>query len=324
MKLFNRVTLSSSLAALLLAGCGGGGGGGGGTTSPSLGGVAAVGAPIVGGTVTVACAGGSAMTATTAAGGTWQVTSSGQTLPCAVQISGGTAGGVANTTPYHSIAITFGTVNITPLTDLVVANLVGSAPATWFTSVTPNGLLAVTPGQVAAALQVVSDALGMTAVLAGANPLTANFVPTNGELLDDVLEALAAAGATHQALLALASNVSFSAPIGFNFLNAYATVVAHGGGSGDGSGAGSGTLRVGISVAGQTTTFDVAGVDAPATQSEFCDELTADPTFTGIGASGGGTLTITSCAFSGNVGTIGANLSVQGQSLPYTITYTYL
>ncbi|MEO7937468.1 MAG: hypothetical protein ABIR55_02505 [Burkholderiaceae bacterium] len=324
MKLLKKMAFSSCLVAMGLAGCGGGDP----APAPVLGGVAAVGTPIVGGTVSVACAGGSPVTTVTLAGGAWQVAMSGQTLPCALEISGGSVGGVANNTPYHSIAITLGNVNITPLTDLVVANLTGLAPGTWFGGIQSAALQAVTPGQVAAASQAVTNALGMTSTLAGNNPLTATFVAAHGNLLDDVLQALAAAGANHQSLLALAVNAGFSAPNGFNFTGAYASVVAgnglQGNGGGTGTGTGTGSLRVGVTVAGQTSTIDIAGVAAPASQAEFCNDLSSDPTFAGIGASGGGTLTISSCSFSGNVGTIGANLSLQGLSVPYTITYTYL
>jgi hypothetical protein len=84
---------------------------------------------------------------------------------------------------------------------------------------------------------------------------------------------------------------------------------------------------VAVSVAGQPApAFDVAGVAAPATQTAFCNDLTSDPVFTDIGTNGGGTLTINSCSYSGNVGTVNATLSLTGQpvTLPYTMTFTYL
>jgi hypothetical protein len=43
------------------------------------------------------------------------------TFPCAVQLNGGTINNVANTTPLHSNALVSGTLNVTPLTDLIVA-----------------------------------------------------------------------------------------------------------------------------------------------------------------------------------------------------------
>ncbi len=57
-----------------------------------------------------------------------------------------------------------------------------------------------------------------------------------------------------------------------------------------------------------------------------CNGLTSDTTFSGIAASGGGSLTITSCSFSSNVGTVSASLSVTGVpvAIPYTVRYNYL
>jgi len=214
-------------------------GGGSGTAvtaaaATTLGGTAAVGAPIVGGTVNVTCAGGSGLSATTGNTGAWQVTVSGQTLPCAVRISGGTVNTLANGTDYHTIALSFGTANITPLTDLITANLAGSAPGTWFGALDSAALQALTEARVSAALQAVSTALGLTNALDGANPITRAFSPVNGDLLDDILEALANAGAAYADLLANAQTGNFTAPAGFDFQSALAAVqAAHGGSSGN-------------------------------------------------------------------------------------------
>ena len=115
--------------------------------STTLSGTAAVGAPIVGAAVNVTCAAGAALSniPATSAIGAWSVTLSGQTLPCAVQVSGGTVNGAANTTTYQSIANAYGIVNVTPLTDLLVANLAGSAAAAF----TPAQLAAITPANIA-------------------------------------------------------------------------------------------------------------------------------------------------------------------------------
>jgi hypothetical protein len=219
-------------ASLILAACGGGDSA---ATPPSLSGTAAVGMPIVGGTVDVVCAGGSALSTTTGSAGAWQVATSGQTLPCAVRVSRGTVGGSANGTPYHSIALSFDTVNITPLTDLVIANLAGKAPAAWFSGINAAALQGVSNAAVNGALGKVNAALGLTATLNGANPLTTSFTATNGNLIDDILEAIAkarqAAGLEYAAFLALAAQTNFSAPTSFNFSTAYAAVKAAGGGT---------------------------------------------------------------------------------------------
>ena len=109
-------------AAAGLAACGGGDDGGATTPAPaatSLSGTAAVGAPIAGGTVQVRCSGANVLESVTSASGTWRVDTTGQSLPCAVRVTGGNlAAGQA----LHSVALSFDTLNITPLTDLIVAN----------------------------------------------------------------------------------------------------------------------------------------------------------------------------------------------------------
>ncbi|MDH4283984.1 MAG: hypothetical protein OEV35_01565 [Gallionellaceae bacterium] len=190
------------VSGLLLAGCGGGGGGGGGgiaSVSSALGGTAAIGAPIAGGTIHVKCATGSMLTTTTGSMGDWQVTLSGQTLPCAVQVN-------ANGTFYHSIATALGTVNVTPLTDLVVANMAGTAtPSTWFSGLDSAKLTAITASNVDGALTQVRSALAF-APLNTINPLTTAFTPIPGDNSDNILSALKATGVAHTTLLGGASS----------------------------------------------------------------------------------------------------------------------
>lgn len=185
-KLF-RLVAPALISTVFLTACGGSDT----AVAPStLSGTAAVGLPIVGGTVDVKCAGGSALSTTTSATGTWQVTISGQTLPCAVQVSGGNLGtstGAPQSQPFHSIAVSIGTVNVTPLTDLVVANLTGANPGTWFSAAS---FTAVNANTIATALNTVSTALGLNSQLGTINPLTASFQAQNGDRIDDILEAL--------------------------------------------------------------------------------------------------------------------------------------
>jgi hypothetical protein len=220
------------VSSLFLAACGGGSDSAATPAATTLSGTAAVGAPIVKGSINVVCAGGSPLSTETSSTGAWQVTTSGQTLPCAVQVNGGTIGGSANTTPYHSIAMSLGTVNITPLTDLVVANLAGKAPSAWFTGISAATLQGIANGALNTALGNVNTALGLGGPLNGANPLTTPFSATNGDLIDDILEAMAYAnenaGSSYASLLALAAGTHFSAPAGFNFSTAYAAVTTPG------------------------------------------------------------------------------------------------
>lgn len=206
----------------LLSGCGSSSSDSGSAApSVALGGVAAVGAPIAGGTITVKCAAGSALpTTTTSATGAWQVTITGQTLPCAVQVSGGTINAVLNTVDYHSFATSAGTLNISPITDLVVANLGNAAvPSTWFSGLNGAALNALTVTKVNAALAQVRTGLAL-APLNDINPLTVTFNPVSGNGMDDILTALQAALANTNVTLATlrtaASGANFIAPVGFN------------------------------------------------------------------------------------------------------------
>ena len=229
-----RGALPALISAVFLSACGGGDT----AIAPStLSGTAAVGLPIVGGTVDVKCAGGSALSATTSSTGSWQVTISGQTLPCAVQVSGGLVGGTAQTQPFHSIAVSLGTVNVTPLTDLVVANLTGATPGTWFSAVSFTG---INSQNISTALNTVSTALGLSSQLGTINPLTAAFQAQNGDTMDDILEAFRAAitavSSDYAALLAAASSNNLSTFTGFGsaFTTAYVDLTGgtnNGGGS---------------------------------------------------------------------------------------------
>ncbi len=162
-------------------------------TTNILNGVAAVGTPILDANVSVVCSSGSPLSTTTSStGGVWQVTLSGQTLPCAVELGNGKVNGVTNTTLYHSIAVEAGTTNITPLTDLMVANLAGTtSPATWFSGLTSNqrSLASVTQTRVKSALSALSITLNGLP-LSSNNPITTPFTPQKGNTTDDMLTAL--------------------------------------------------------------------------------------------------------------------------------------
>lgn len=251
----NVFKLASLVAGtLVLSSCLGGGGGGSNAPSGStLSGVAAVGTPIVNGTINVICAAGSDFTTTTGSTGAWQATLSGQTLPCAVEVSGGTINGAAKTTSYSSIAIAPGTVNVTPLTDLMVANLVGTAtPSIWFAglSTNPAPLAAITQTQVNTALTRLGALLNGLTPLSTTNPITTTFTPTSGNVSDDMLTALATAmtntGVAYDLLLINAAN-NIEPILGFDtaLTNAYAGTVS-------GGGSGTASYMVGGSVSGLT------------------------------------------------------------------------
>jgi mono/diheme cytochrome c family protein len=117
----------ATLAAL--SACGGGGGGsiGSPTSGTSVSGVAATGLAIANGQVGFKCASGSTAGATTLADGSYSVDIDKVTLPCVARVDYKDANGVLQ--KLHSVVLAAGTVNITPVTDMVVANLSSSGVA---------------------------------------------------------------------------------------------------------------------------------------------------------------------------------------------------
>jgi hypothetical protein len=94
-----------------------------------LSGVAAVGAPIVNAPVVAKCANGSgfSLNVTTNAQGAFSGEVSASALPCALKVTGASI-------TLHSYALAAGVINITPLTDLIVANASTLDPSLWYAS----------------------------------------------------------------------------------------------------------------------------------------------------------------------------------------------
>lgn len=232
MNILVRLLSVGTTVCALLASCGGGGGND--TPAPNIFGVAEgdSNAPLINSTVNVSCAKGSAL-ATTNSTGAWQVALSGQTPPCAVKVSGGTIHTVANTQLYHSIAVNQGTVNVTPLTDLMVANLAGTAtPSTWFAglSANPAPLTAITQTQVNTSLANLSTVLSGLPPLSTINPITTVLTFYSGNVISDMQAAFATAisntpSVTYATLLGDAATSTTAGP-SFNaaLLAAYAGI----------------------------------------------------------------------------------------------------
>lgn len=205
---------------LTLGACGGGdsdpappgGGGTPGSLALSLTGTAAVGAAVVSAPVEARCASGTG-TATSRTDGSFDVTVSGGSLPCVLRVTapGGTV--------LHSVAIGTGSsarANISPLTDLAVAHLVGAAPSTLWDSVAVERLTAPNITQAISAVFAVIQAAGIDTADIG-NPFSAALVPpsgtTPGNAYDQALDALQAAlVAAGSSLSELRERVSASAP----------------------------------------------------------------------------------------------------------------
>lgn len=194
-----RVALAPLAASLLLAACGGGDtmdlASSKAENMATGSGVAAVGAPLAGASVSIRCAGGAPLSLVTDASGAFTFPVSGLQLPCAARVSGGSAGGVANTRTLHSVFAVFGRVNVTPLTELLVARLVEGEPAGYFDAFTTAGQASKVSsnGIKAAQTQLVQylQNLGVsTSALSGDNIVTGAFLPVPSDPHDATLEAL--------------------------------------------------------------------------------------------------------------------------------------
>ena len=317
--------------------------------STQLAGIAAVGAPIANGAVQVRCAGATSavLQTTTSATGAWQVNTTGQALPCAARVSGGNLpAGQA----LHSVALEFGTLNLTPLTDLIVANATGRAPGLWWGSTGPADLASFSAPGVSQALNQVRSALGL-APLQTLDPRTVAFTATPKDAVDAMLEALqkalATSGLTYASLLGEASKAAFTLSDSFRatIKTAYNTITVGNPGAGPGvdvdvdTGPGTGTgpgtsgnytLTLNVVASGMALPpVTITNLPKPATQSEFCDDINSASSGIGLNQSipaGTGTLKINSCSFNGTVGQVSATVSLTSPvslNVPYTVTYTY-
>lgn len=344
-------TLAGIGVSVTLVGCFGDGG-----DPVDLQGTAAIGMPVSGGAVRVKCAAGSALQTVTDANGDWSVTFSGQTMPCAIQVSGGNLpGGIT----LHSVALQPGVANVTPLTDLIVANLAGENPADWFASFDADRIKNITNASIATALTHVRDALKLS-VLNNIDPLRTEFQARRGNPMDDILEAMAnaldSAGLSYSQLTTAAQNTgAFLALTSFSsaLASAHDQIVTGGkepgtggnnpsggngsssgggstGGSGSGGAAGNNyTLTLNVNAAGVATTTVLKNVAKPSTESEFCGEISNPSSSTSLSQQlqgAAGSLRIDSCSFNGTVGNVSATLSITSPvsiTVPYSVVYTY-
>jgi len=185
--------------SVALIGCGGSDGSGGSTPTPTptsitIAGTAVKGAPLASAAVTVKCGTGTGAT-TTAADGAYTVEITSGALPCVVEVVAGDG------TTYHSLVSGTGntgtfTANVSPLTEMVVAQFSAAAPATFFSAFGSSSTVPTT--DVAAANSYVQTAMAGLADLAGINSLTDTLVVGNtlDQKIDAVVAGLAAAGLT--------------------------------------------------------------------------------------------------------------------------------
>lgn len=170
----------------------------GGSSSLSLSGVVAKGAALAGATVTANCAAGTATPVTASGTGTYTLTITGGALPCVLQATGtGADAGLV----LHSVATGSGssaTSNITPVTELLVAQLAGQDPAAFMTAADATLLnsTVTTTNIDAAKTEVISTlaAAGLdTTALGSADMVSGTLQAGTGAGYDGVLDALGAA-----------------------------------------------------------------------------------------------------------------------------------
>ena len=214
-------------SAGLLVACGGGSSdntpdtGTGTTSSITLTGVVAKGAALAGASVTAKCATGSTATpATTSSTGNYTITIPSGALPCVLEaVASAADGGMV----LHSVAAagaTTTTANITPLTELLVAQLTGQDPTNFMTSVTAGNLaaavtdVAVTAAQTAVLVTLAAAGVD-TSALASTSLIGGTLVAGSGTGYDGALDALATklatAGTTLTELTKTVANTSAGA-----------------------------------------------------------------------------------------------------------------
>jgi hypothetical protein len=206
--------------ALALAACGGGSDSADPVvptpaTPLTLTGTAATGAAIAGKLVEAKCNGGNG-NITSLADGSYTIAVTGGQLPCVLRVT------AADGTVLHSLATGSGNAakaNLTPVSELVLANLSGGTPASYFGSFDATAAAALTSAKAEAAVTAVVATLKAAGVdlSATGNVLTATLVAASGttagndfdKALDALQKKLADSGTT---LAALVQTVAISSP----------------------------------------------------------------------------------------------------------------
>ena len=177
---------------------------GGGTTAlPAaliLGTAATSGAPVLSGAVTVRDSDSTTadVTATTnATDGTYSVDVSSLKAPYMLEVKGGTVKGVALASPLYSAATAtdaYGRINITPLTDAIVAKTTGKTAAAAFTATDGSDFSTIITG---AKLNTAETAMqaALTTGMSGLSYMTSYAIPVDFDLMRTTFTAAGTSGA---------------------------------------------------------------------------------------------------------------------------------
>ena len=193
-----RVSISAVAASAFLASCGGGGTN---YTPFNLTGLAATGAGIGGKNIAIKCSAGDATTTLTDSGGRFNITLTSQTLPCMLEVESATMGKL------HGFAVAEGRVNISPLTELIVARAAKANPSTAFGALDAAAFTAISGNLGSASTSILAESSRLTAWTASGNPLTLSFNigDDDDKALDTLSAALTSANATMSTLITAAT-----------------------------------------------------------------------------------------------------------------------
>jgi hypothetical protein len=191
-------TLAIVLSSCMLVACGGGGGSSPLPATPAdltVNGTAATGKAIAGATITAKCQTGTG-NATTQADGSYSLTTAGGKLPCLLQITD-----PADSSKLHTLVLGSGsaaTANITPLTEMLTARVLGNEPAVFFATfdaavannkITPTAVKAA-QADVGTVLSGVVDTSPLADFLSTPLKAATQGNPAGGDAQDRLLDAL--------------------------------------------------------------------------------------------------------------------------------------
>ncbi len=196
----HRTTLATLLigVSFALTGCSDDDSSAGGSTSTTISGTAATGLAMAGATIEVRCNGGVTRTGiTTNASGGWSTTVPTASLPCVIRAQDDSNTWYSFTTGTGSSIV----ANVTPLSTLALADLLGADPDTLFAALGDANLAGLSSTNINAALAALNTALAGYALPADFNAITTLLVAAtegqDGNHYDDLLEQLLnALGAT--------------------------------------------------------------------------------------------------------------------------------
>jgi pimeloyl-ACP methyl ester carboxylesterase len=185
---FRLIATGSAVISLLVA-CGGGGDG------PTLSGLAATGAAMANASVVAKCTTGSTVTGTTGADGTFNLRLGDREAPCLVQVTKGAV-------TLHSFASASGRINVTPLTDMVVARALGGRPADAMASFNATTGSTIQSGLAAAKTYARNQVIALAGSAPSGDLLTGVFKVGDADdvILDNLKVALTAAGKSYDDL----------------------------------------------------------------------------------------------------------------------------